>query len=294
MLPRTHAVLRSLLVAAAVGAPAAAEPPRETPAAHAAAEASPAPETAATRTLRVVGRLDRVPGLGRGWQSAGKKVKEQWYREPSGQGVVLLFAARVRDAGGRNLPVGAQQPVCWCVHRGGCVSLRTLSLRGECGRLETPGDGAWERHFSGSQWKTLPWAESFVALTVDLPPSAKAVELSILANDCGETGSFMFPVTSTHTGTSPGTPAPFYLAFSPRESRDFTATLELRILTDNEGNFDVELKKVWMDDRDPESRAAFEACVREHGDAGCRYVTLEEDPDGNAAGAGDRDSARCE
>ncbi len=294
-MPLRNSAVRSLLLAAiTLSATALAEPPAHAPAAASGSQPSPAREATATRRLRVVGRLDRAPGLGRGWVVNAQKAKEQWYGEPQVQGVVLLFASRIKDPGGQNLPVGAQQPVCWCARGGGCTSLRTLSVQGECGRLEAPGDGRWYRHFSGSQWRSLPWAETFVAVNLDLPQSAKGVELSILANECDDSGSFMFPITSTHTDETPGAPAPFYLLFSPRESRDFTATVELRLLTDNEGNFDVELTKVRMEDRDPDSRAAFEACVRERGSALCRYVSLEGDPDGAVAGASARESSHCE
>jgi hypothetical protein len=127
-----------------------------------------------------------------------------------------------------------------------------------------------------------------------MPPAAKVVGLSILANRCSKVGSYMFPITSTHTDTSPGSPVPFYLFFSPHGSKDFSASIELRLLTDGEGVFDVELKNVNMDDRDSESRASTEKCIREHGSAQCHYVSLDEDLDGLQAGVATWDSTRCQ
>lgn len=272
---------------------------------------------APTRMLRVTGQLERVPNLSRKWEENTKEPHRfgsgrrddtsqarregrrgaqllPWYKDPFVQGIVLLFASRVSDAGSNNLPVGAQQPVCWCAQGNGCTSLRVLSVQGDCGRLETPGDGKWDRHFSSSEWKTLRYADTFIALNLDLPPTAKAVELSILANRCSDTGSYMFPIPSTHTDMSPGSPAPFYLSFSPHGSKDFSASIELRLLTDGEGAFDVELKNVKMDDRDSESAALMEKCIHEHGGAQCHYVSLEQDLDGLQAGAGTSDSTRCQ
>jgi hypothetical protein len=166
-------------------------------------------------------------------------------------------------------------------------------VQGACGRLETPGDGKWDRHLSSSEWKMLRYGDTFVALNLNMPPTAKVVALSILANRCADAGSYMFPITSTHTEISPGSPAPFYLVFSPHGSRDFSASIELRILADGDGAFDVELKNVKMDDRDSESRTSTEKCIKEHGSAQCRYVSLEEDLDGLQAGVATWDSTRC-
>ena len=254
--------------------------------------ASP-PKPAPERRLRITARLERFPNLPRRWNKYTKETNLPWYEDPLAQGVVLLLGSRVSDAGNANLPVGPQQPVCWCA-RGGCTSLRVLSLHDGCGRLETPGDGRWDRHFSSSEWKTLRYADTFIALNIDMPPTAKAVGLSFLANRCSNVGGYMFPITSTHTDKDPGSPVPFYLFFSPHGSRDFSASIELRLLTDGEGAFDVELKNVTMEDRDSESRASIDTCIREHGSAQCKYASLAEDLDGLQAGVATWDSTRCQ
>jgi hypothetical protein len=251
------------------------------------------PKPAPTRRLRITGQLERVPNLSRRWDKYTKELKLRLYKDPLAQGVALLFTSRVSDAGSNNLPVGPQQPVCWCARGNGCTSLRVLSVQNGCGRLETPGDGKWDRHLSSSEWRTLRYGDTFVALNLDMPPTAKVVELSILANRCSDTGSYMFPITSTRTDMSPGSPVPFYLVFSPHGSKDFSASIELRVLTEGEGAFDVELRNVKMDDRDSESRASTEKCIREHGSAQCHYVSLDEDLDGLQAGVAMLDSTRC-
>jgi len=258
------------------------------------AQAPPKPEP--TRKLRITGRLERVPNLDRTWNKF--KYKEElnlaWYKDPLAQGIFLLLTSRVSDAANINLHVGPQQPVCWCARGRGCASLRVLSVQSGCGRLETPGDGQWDRHLSSSEWKTLRYGDTFVALNIEMPPTAKVVGLSILANRCSDIGSYMYPITSTHTGTKAGGPVPFYLLFSPHDSKDFSASIELRLLADGEGLFDVELKNVKMDDRDIESRASTEKCIREHGSAQCYFASLEEDLDGILAGVETWDSTRCQ
>ncbi len=255
--------------------------------------ASPS-KTAPTRRLRITGQLERVPNLPRRWNKLTKDAVLPWNGEPGAQSVVLLFTSRVSDIGSNSLPGRPEQPVCWCSHGSGCASLRVLSVQGGCGRLETPGDGNWDRHLSSSEWKTLRYGDTFVALDLDMPPTAKVVQLSILANRCSESGSFMFPITSAHSDVSPGFPVPVNLFFSPRDSKDFSASIELRLLTDGMGVFDIELRNVKMDDRDSESRAATEKCIKEHGSGHCRYVSLDEDLDGVSAGVATLDSTSCE
>jgi len=286
---RTIALGSLLLTAVFAAAPALTKPPAQTPVSK-----DGALDTAPTRSLRITGRLERVYDLTRKWEKYSADLVLPFFKDPMGQGVTLLLASRVSDAGRINLPVGPQQPVCWCARGRGCTSLRVLSVQGGCGRLEAPGDGKWDRHLSSSEWKTLRYGDAFVALNIDMPPAAKVVELSILANRCGDAGSYMFPITSTHTDISPGSPAPFYLLFSPRGSKDFSASIELRLVADGEGAFDVELKNVTMDDRDGESRASTAQCIKEHGSSQCRYVSLEEDLDGLQAGVATWDSTRCQ
>ena len=250
------------------------------------------PGGAPRRMLRITAQLERRLQLVRRWTRFSREFNPTWYDDPAVRGVVLLLTSRVRDAGGNILPMAPRQPVCWCA-RGECTSLRTLSAQGECGRLGTPGDGIWDAHVSGSEWKVLKYGDAFVAANMELPPTAKTVELSILTNRCGDGVSFMFPITSSQTDAHPGAPVPFYLSFSPRGSRDFTATVEMRLLADGQGLFDVEVASVTMDDRDVDTKAATEKCIREHGGARCGFVSLEPDLDGLVAGVAATDAARC-
>lgn len=256
------------------------------------APASPNP--APTRRLRITGQLSRVLNLTRSWVKFPEALVLPYFKDPMGQGVMLLIASRVSDAGRNNIPMAPQQPVCWCASGNGCTSLKVLSVQGSCGRLENPGDGNWERHLSSSEWKTVRYQDTFVALNLDMPPIARVVELSILANRCGGAGSYMFPITSTHTDRRPGSPAPFYLSFNPHGSKDFTASIELRIVTDGVGAFDVGLANVTIDDRDSETSATTEKCMRAHGGPECRWVSLDEDLDGLLAGVATPDSSRCQ
>jgi hypothetical protein len=285
-------VLLGCLVLTPVSGVSAAPP--DGPAAAGAASSVPSPAgTAPTRRLRVTGRFDRSIGLTAHWEHYSKELALPWFADPAVAGAVLLFASRVSDVPGHYLAMAPQQPVCWCAP-GKCTSLKVSSVQGECGRLENPGDGNWERHLSGSQWKTLGYTDTFVALNLELPPTVTAVELSFLANRCAKGGSFMFPITSTHTDTKPGSPIPVYLSFSPHGSSDFTATIEVRLLSDGAGAFDVEVTGVKMDDRDPASRARAEECVAQHRGSECRYASLEPDLDGVLAGVANGDLKHCQ
>ena len=261
-----------------------------------AADRSPSPQTppgaAPRRMLRITGQLERHLQLARRWTRFSPALNPTWYDDPAVRGVVLLLTSRVRDAGGNVLPMAPRQPVCWCA-RGECTSLRRLSVQGDCGRLGTPGDGIWDSRVSGSEWKVLEYGDAFVAANMELPPTARTFELSVLTNRCGEGVSFMFPITSSHTDARAGSPVPFYLTFSPHGSRDFTATVGIRLLTDGQGLFDVEVASVTMEDRDVETQTATEKCIRERGDARCGFVSLEPDLDGLVAGVTATDATRC-
>jgi len=288
--------LRTMLLGCVLLVPASgvgAAPP-DGPAPTPPASSAPSPTgTAPVRRLRVTGRFDRSIGLTAHWEHYSKEQALPWFADPAVAGAVLLVASRVSDVASHYLAMAPQQPVCWCAP-GKCSSLKVLSVQGECGRLESPGDGNWDRHLSSSQWKTLGYADTFVAVNLELPPTATAVELSILAERCGKSGSFMFPITSTHTDTKPGSPVPIYLSFSPHGSSDFTATVELHLLADGDGAFDLEVKGVKVDDRDPASRARAEECVAQHRGSECRYVSLEPDLDGVVAGVGNEDFTHCQ
>lgn len=290
-MPLRTVLLGCLLLTAVSGMSAA---PPEGSAAAAATSSVPLPTgTAPTRMLRVTGRFDRSIGLTAHWEHYSKDQALPWFADPAVPGAVLLFVSRVSDVPGHYLAMAPQQPVCWCAP-GKCSSLRVLSVQGECGRLESPGDGNWERHVSSSQWKTLGYADTFIALNLELPPTATAVELSILAERCAKGGSFMFPITSTHTDARPGSPIPVYLSFSPHGSSDFTATIELRLRSDGDGAFDVEVTGVKMDDRDLVSRARAEECVAQRRGSACRYASLEPDLDGVLAGVANGDFTHCQ